>query len=277
MPAPPISERWVSVAFPGTEAVRVRVVEAPQPAHPAPVVLYLHGGGWVNGDALSHDGVVRELALRTRAAVVFPEYSRSPEARYPVALEQSYATAAWVVEHGAELGLDPTRMAVVGDSEGANLAMALTLTTLHRNLFHFRHLIAFTPVTAADFATDSYSAFACGYGLRREQMQWYWDQYAPDRRDRERATVCPLLADDADLAQFPPSLIITAEADVVRDEGEAFAARLRSAGAVSTAVRYEGMIHDFVVVPSLAQSSAVKSALAQASSALVSTLAGPVG
>lgn len=274
-PVPLLAERWVTVKTADHGCVRVRIVAPTQPAGPLAAVLYLHGGGWVTGDAQTHDRIVRELALRTGAAVIFPEYTRAPEARYPVAAEQAYETALWIVSHGAGHGLDPTRVAVAGDSEGANLALAAVLMDLQRNVIQFRQLVLFTPVTDADFSTESYRMFAQGYGLRRDAMQWYWDQYAPTPADREQATVSPLRADTADLARFPPSLIITAEADVVRDEGEALAQRLRAVGAASAAVRYEGTIHDFVVLADLQHSGAAKAATAQAASSLLDALDDP--
>lgn len=270
--AAPISERWTTVETPDHGALRVRIVERSDRTAPSPAVLYLHGGGWVRGDAATHDRIVRELAIRSGAAVIFPEYALCPEARYPVALEQAYATAQWVITHGSEHGLDSTRLAVAGDSEGANLAIAVILLALQRKSFQFRQLVAFTPVTDVDFATPSYLTFAQGYGLHRDTMQWHWDQYVPNPQDRALDTVCPLRAQDRDLARFPPSLIITAEADVVRDEGEAFSARLRAAGAVSAAVRYEGTIHDFVVLNALRESGAAKAATAQAAAALAAAL-----
>lgn len=270
---PALTEHWVTVTTADHGGVRVRIVAPTQPVGPLAVLLYLHGGGWVSGDASTHDRIVRELALSTGAAVIFPEYTRAPEARYPVAVEQAYETALWIVAHGDRHGLDPTRVAVVGDSEGANLALAVVLLSLQRNTIQFLQLVLFTPVTDSDFATESYRTFAQGYGLRRDVMQWYWDQYAPASADREQPTVCPLRADTADLARFPPSLIITAEADVVRDEGEALAQRLRAAGSMSAAVRYEGTIHDFVVLSDLQHSGAARAAIAQAASILRDALA----
>jgi acetyl esterase/lipase len=268
-------ERWVTVATPDGSSLRIRIVQRCDLTSPSAPVLYLHGGGWVTGDASTHDRIVCELAVKSRAAVIFPEYALSPEVRYPIALEQAYAAAEWVTTRGEEHGLDPTRLAIAGDSEGANLALSVVLLALQRNSFRFRQLVAFTPVTDADFTTPSYRTFAEGYGLRRDAMQWYWDQYVPDPHDRGLGTVCPLRANSSDLARFPPSLIITAEADVVRDEGEAFAARLRLAGSASTAVRYEGMIHDFVVLTALKNSNAAKAAIAQGASALAAAVDDP--
>ena len=144
-----------------------------------PVILYLHGAGWVFGNAHTHDRLVRELAVGTGAAVVFPEYDLSPEARYPAAIEQSYAAARWVVEYGAERGLDPTRIAVAGDSVGGNMAAALTLMAKKRGDVPLLHQVLFYPVTNAAFDTASYDQFATGYFLRRDAMQWFWTSTRP--------------------------------------------------------------------------------------------------
>ncbi|WP_246227470.1 alpha/beta hydrolase [Mycolicibacterium helvum] len=266
------TEHWVTITTPAHGSLRVHIVERADRCAPSAAVMYLHGGGWMSGDAATHDGIVRELAIRSRAAIVCPEYARAPEACYPVALEQAYATAQWLSTDGGKHGLDPCRLAIAGDSVGANLAIAAVLLAVQRSTVVFRQLVAFTPVIDADFDTASYRSFAEGFGLRRDVMQFYWDQYVPDPRDRLRDTVSPLRAATSDLARFPPSLIITAEADVVRDEGEAFAARLREAGARSTAVRYEGTIHGFAVLTALKESSAARAATAQAASILTAAL-----
>src|SRR5690606_22585432 len=162
-----VDEEWVTVEGGPTGSVAVRIVRPPQATGPLPVILYVHGAGWVFGDAHTHDRLVRELAVGSGAAVVFPEYDRSPEARYPVALEQSYAAARWVVARGASKGLDATRLAVAGDSVGGNMATALTLLAKERGDLSFVQQVLFYPVTDASFDTDSYHEFAEGYFLRR--------------------------------------------------------------------------------------------------------------
>ncbi|GAA4147844.1 alpha/beta hydrolase [Actinomadura keratinilytica] len=229
-----------------------------------PVILYIHGAGWVFGDFHTHERLVRELAAGARAAVVFPDYSRSPEARYPVAIEQSYAAARWVVEHGADKGLDATRLAVAGDSVGGNMSAALTLMAKERGGPRFAAQVLFYPVTDAAFDTESYHRFAEGYFLRRDAMQWFWDQYTTDEAQRNEITASPLRADVEQLAGLPPALVITAEADVLRDEGEAYARKLRAAGVPVTAVRYQGIIHDFVMLNALRATHAAEAAIRQA-------------
>jgi acetyl esterase len=258
---PGVGEEWVTV--PGE--VRVRILTPPGVAGPLPVILYIHGAGWVFGNAHTHDRLVRELAVNTGSAVVFPEYSLSPEARYPLAIEQNYAAARWVISGGARHGLDGTRLAVAGDSVGGNMAAALTLQAKERGDVPLLAQVLFYPVTDASFDTASYHQFAEGYFLRRDAMQWFWDQYTTSADDRAQITASPLRATTGQLAGLPPALVITAEADVLRDEGEAYASKLRAAGVPVTAVRYQGIIHDFVMLNALRGTHAATAAIAQAS------------
>jgi acetyl esterase len=269
---PDVDEEWITVAGGPTGEVKVRIVKPREATGTLPVVLYIHGAGWVFGDAHTHDRLVRELAVGTDAAVVFPEYDRSPEARYPVAIEQNYAVAQWVVENGAAKDLDATRLAVAGDSVGGNMAAALTLLAKQRGDVNFVHQVLFYPVTDASFDTDSYQQFADGYFLRRDAMQWFWDQYTTDAAQRAEITASPLRASLDELADLPPALVITGEADVLRDEGEAYANNLRAAGVPVTAVRYQGIIHDFVMLNALRDTHAATAAIAQANATLRAAL-----
>jgi acetyl esterase len=228
------------------------------------VIVYIHGAGWVFGNRHTHDRLVRELAVGVGAAVVFPEYSLSPEARYPTAVEESYAVLSWVGEHGPEKDLDPTRIAIAGDSVGGNMTAALTLLAKQRSGPELAAQVLFYPVTDASFDTDSYHEFATGYFLRRDAMQWFWDQYTTDNAQRHQPTASPLRAELDQLAGLPPALVITAEADVLRDEGEAYANKLRAAGVPVTATRYQGIIHDFVMLNALRDTNAAEAALSQA-------------
>jgi acetyl esterase len=252
--------------------VPVRILRPRGVPAPLPAVLYLHGGGWVLGGPRTHDRLARELAVGAGAAVVFPDYSLSPEARYPTAIEECYAVASWVAGRGIEHGLDPGRMAVAGDSTGANMAIAVALLAAQRHGAAFRQQVLFYPVTDASFDTGSYEEFATGYFLRRDAMQWFWDQYAPDLTQRSRATASPLRATTRELASLPPTMVITAEADVLRDEGEAFARRLREAGVPVTAVRLQGTIHDFAMLNALSDTQATRAALILAAGVLRQSL-----
>jgi acetyl esterase/lipase len=261
---PVVDEEWVNVTGGPTGEVPVRIVKPRGVTGTLPVIVYLHGAGWVFGDAFTHDRLVRELAVGVEAAVVFPEYSRSPEVRYPVAIEQNYRVASWVETDGANMGLDAPRMAVAGDSVGGNMSVALTLMAKERGGPKLAAQVLFYPVTDANFETASYHQFAEGYFLRRDGMEWFWDQYAPDEAQRNEITASPLRAGLEQLAGLPPALVITGEADVLRDEGEAYARKLREAGVPVTAVRYQGIIHDFVMLNALRKTHAANAAIKQA-------------
>jgi acetyl esterase/lipase/S1-C subfamily serine protease len=252
--------------------VPVRIVRPQHAPVTLPVVVYVHGAGWVFGSRRTHDRLIRELATGAEAAVVFPDYSLAPEATYPTAIEECYAVASWVAGHGAEHGLDPGRMAVAGDCAGGCIAIALALLAAERHGVSFRQQVLFYPVTDASFDTGSYEEYATGYFLRRDTMQWFWDQYITDPAQRSQATASPLGATVRQLASLPPTLVITAEADVLRDEGEAFAGRLRQAGVPVTAVRFQGTIHDFVMLNALAGTQAARAALILATGVLRDSL-----
>ena len=262
----PVHERWITVPA-DVGDVRVRLVW-PHHTGPIPVVLYMHGGGWVLGNADTHDRLVRELAVGAGAAVAFVEYDRSPEARYPVAIEQGYATAQWLTREGSMYGLDATRIAVAGDSVGGNMTAALTLMAADRGDVQFVHQSMYYPVTDAAMDTGSYDQFAEGYYLTAKAMAWFWDAYAPEVERRAEPYASPLRASDEQLAGVPPAFVIVDEADVLRDEGEAYAARLRAAGVAVTTVRYDGAIHDFMMLNPLSDTHATRAAVAQAISVL---------
>ncbi|ROP74040.1 alpha/beta hydrolase [Curtobacterium sp. PhB115] len=270
---PDVDDEWVEVESGPTGTVKVRIVKPAGTTANLPVVLYVHGAGWVFGDAHTHDRLVRDIAIGSNAAVVFPEYDRSPEVGYPVAIEQSYAAAQWVVTNGADKGLDASRFAVSGDSVGGNMAIALALLAAERGDVEFAELVLFYPVTNAAFDTASYEEFAEGYFLARDGMRWFWDQYTTDEATRALPTVSPLRAPLEQLATLPETLVITAEADVLRDEGEAFAARLREAGVRATNARFGGINHDFVMVNSLHDTEAAKHAIMLANASLRAALA----
>jgi acetyl esterase/lipase len=261
---PAVDDEWVTVEGGPTGTVPTRIVKPAGSTGTLPVILYTHGAGWVFGDAHTHDRLVRDLAIGSNAAVVFPEYVRAPDAHYPTQNEQSYAVAKWVTEHGAEKDLDGSRIAIAGDSVGGNMAIALTLMAKERGDVKFVYDVLFYPVTNANFDTDSYNEFADGYFLTRDAMKYYWDSYTTSEEERALSTVSPLRATKEELEGFPPTLLINAEADVLRDEGEAFAGKLRDAGVLVTQVRYAAITHDFVMINSLHDSQAAKAAVAQA-------------
>ncbi|MFF8431281.1 alpha/beta hydrolase [Streptomyces sp. NPDC016566] len=269
---PAVDEEWITVSGGPTGSVRARIVKPAGATGILPVIVYIHGAGWVFGNAHTHDRLVRELAVGAEAAVVFPEYDLSPEARYPVAIEQNYAVARWVVEQGASKGLDGSRLAVAGDSVGGNMTAALTLMAKERGGLPLAQQVLFYPVTDASFDTGSYHQFATGYFLRRDGMRWFWDQYTTDEAERAQITASPLRATAEQLSDLPPALVITAEADVLRDEGEAYANKLREAGVPVTAVRFQGIIHDFVMLNALRGTHAAEAAITLAARTLHAAL-----
>ncbi|MEW2096934.1 alpha/beta hydrolase [Streptomyces sp. NPDC012485] len=271
---PEIDEEWITVKGGPMGDVRARIVKPAGATGTLPVILYIHGAGWVFGNAHTHDRLVRELAVGAGAAVVFPEYDLSPEARYPVAIEQNYAVARWIVQDGATKQLDGARLAVAGDSVGGNMTAALTLMAKQRGDVALKHQVLFYPVTDASFDTGSYRQFATGYFLRRDGMQWFWDQYTTDEAERAQITASPLRATTEQLSGLPAALVITGEADVLRDEGEAYADKLREAGVPVTAVRFQGIIHDFVMLDALRGTHAAEAAITMAVQTLRTALHG---
>jgi acetyl esterase/lipase len=267
-PKLPVDEEWITAA----DGTKARIVRPAGVTGVLPVILYIHGAGWVFGNAHTHDRLVRELSVGSNAAVVFPEYDLSPEVRYPHALEQIYSVARWIVASGNDHDLDAERLAIAGDSVGGNMTAAVTLLAKERGDVSFRQQVLFYPVTDASFDTPSYHEFAEGYFLMREGMKWFWDQYTTDESERNQITASPLRATLDQLAGLPDALVITGEADVLRDEGEAYATKLRAAGVEVTAVRIGGVIHDFVMVDALRGTHGAETAINLATSTLKKAL-----
>ena len=252
--------------------VRVRIVRPAHESAPLPVVMYFHGGGWALGDAHTHDRLVCEIAAGSRAAVVFVEMSRAPEARFPIALEEAYAATKFVAQSGSDLDLDGSRLAVAGDGSGGNIATAVTLMAKERRGPKISFQLLFYPVTDARCDSESYAVFEDGPWLTRERMEWFWNAYLPDPDARNFITAAPLNATVDSLRGLPDALIITAENDVLRDEGEAYARKLCSARVRVTATRYLGTMHDFVMLNALADTPATRGAIEQANAALRAAL-----
>lgn len=226
-----------------------------------PVIFYIHGAGWVFGSAKTHDKLVRELAVRTNSVVVFPEYSLSPEAKYPTAIEQNYAILQQLASIAESKKMDIERLTVSGDSVGGNMATVMTIMTKQRKGLPIKQQVLYYPVTDANFETESYNEFAENYFLTKEGMQWFWNQYTTDDKERAQITASPLRASIEELEGLPAAMILNGEADVLRDEGEAYARKLRDAGVEVTQTRFQGMIHDFVMVNSLDQTKAARAAM----------------
>ena len=225
------------------------------------------------GDAATHDRLVRELAVGANAVVIFVDYDRSPEARYPVAIEQDYAVTEYVAAHAGEFGVDARRLAIAGDSVGGNMTAVVSLLAKERHGPAISAQVLFYPVTDASLSQRSYTEFAEGPWLTTKAMAWFWDAYLPDHVARKGRHVSPLNATLDQLKNLPPALVITDENDVLRDEGEAYARKLTQAGVRVTATRYGGTIHDFVMLNALAETPAAKGAVSQAAAFLRGALA----
>ena len=212
-------------------------------AEPLPCLLYFHGGGWVLGTVDSTDAICRATANRAGCVVVSVEYRLSPEHKFPVPLDDCYAATTWIASNGTEIGVDGARLAVGGDSAGGNLAAAVSIRARDEAGPSLRMQLLVYPVTNHDFTTPSYTENADGYLLTQDMMRWFWDHYLAGPKDGKNPLASPLLAKD--LSGLPPALVITAEFDPLRDEGEAYAAALTAAGVSVTKQRYPGMIHAF--------------------------------
>lgn len=227
------------------------------------IIFYIHGAGWVFGSFHTHEKLVRELAYRTNSVVIFPEYSRSPEARFPVAIEQCYFVLNKIpsILRKNNIVANMNTLTVAGDSVGGNMAIAMTMISKFENGPRIHKQLLYYPVTNDNFNTKSYLMFASGYYLYREGMKWFWDQYEPDIQKRNSILATPLKADIELLRNMPDAMILNGEADVLRDEGEAYANKLREAGNDVTALRFQGMIHDFVMLNSLDETDACRAAM----------------
>ncbi|WP_321356642.1 alpha/beta hydrolase [Pseudomonas extremaustralis] len=233
-----------------------------------PVFMFFHGGGWVLGDYPTHERLVRDLVVGSGAVAVFVNYTPSPEAHYPVAINQAYGATKWVAEHGKEISVDGKRLAVAGNSVGGNMAAVVSLMAKDKGTPAIKFQLLLWPVTDANFNTSSYNQYAEGHFLTKNMMKWFWDNYTTDAHQRAEIYASPLRATTDQLKGLPPALIQTADADVLRDEGEAYGRKLDQAGVPVTAVRYNGMIHDYGLLNVVSQVPAVRSALLQASDEL---------
>ena len=253
-------------------AVQIRTMRPRDGSGALPVIMHFPGGAWGPGDQSTHDRLMRELAVGVGAALIFVADGRATQACYPAAIEHAYAAMKYVVDNAATLNVDATRLAVLGDGVGGNIAAAVTLLAKDRRGPKIDCQVLFYPVTAARFDTDSYEQFADGPWLTRASMQRFWDAYLPDAARRGDITASPLGATPDQLRNLPDALVIVAENDVLRDDGEGYARKLSDAGVRVTSVRYNGTIHDFVVLNALADTPAARGAIAQAICTLKSAL-----
>jgi len=250
------------------QPLEIRVVRPEGSKGELPVFMFFHGGGWVLGDYPTHERLIRDLVVGSGAAAVYVDYTPSPEAKFPAAINQAYAATRWVAEHGKEIGVDGSRLAVAGNSVGGNMAAVVALKAKEAGTPKLRFQALLWPVTDANFNNASYNQFAEGHFLTRNMMQWFWNSYTTDPRQRDDIHASPLRASLEQLKGLPPALVQTAEMDVLRDEGEAYARKLDAAGVPVTAVRYNGMIHDYGLLNVLSTVPSVRSAMDQAAQAL---------
>ena len=265
LPKADISQKTISVEG---QDINLTIVRPAGVKGILPVFMYFHGGGWVLGDYPTHERLIRDLVAGSGAVAVYVDYTPSPEARYPTAINQAYAATQWVAEHGSEINVDGKRLAVAGNSVGGNMAAVVSLMAKDKGTPAIKYQVLLWPVTDANFDTGSYKQFAEGYFLTRNMMKWFWDNYTTDPKQRAEIYASPLRASVDQLKGLPPALVQTASADVLRDEGEAYARKLDQAGVAVTAVRYNGMIHDFGLLNVVSQVPAVRSAMLQASQEL---------
>lgn len=265
-------ENWTFPVGPAGNVI-VSIVRPKNAVGAMPVVMFFHGGSWVAGDIGTHDRLVREIAVAAHAAVVVVEFGRAPEVRFPIAIEEAYAATTYVANNADRLNLDGTRLAVVGDGTGGNTAAAVTLMAKQRRGPKIGAQVLFYPPTTANFETAPYQDCLNSPWLTKQDMEWFWDVYLPDRRERSNVIAAPLSATIDELRGLPDALVITAELDVLRDEGESYARRLQEAYVRTTCTRYIGTIHDFVMLNSLADTPAARAAVGQAVAALTAALA----
>jgi acetyl esterase/lipase len=256
-----VETKVINIAGENIELTVIKPLNAPKDI---PVFMYFHGGGWVLGDYQTHERLIRDLVDRSGAAAVYVNYTPSPEAQYPTAINQAYEATKWVAKHGDQIGVDGSRLAVAGNSVGGNMAAVVSLKAKENDGPDIRFQLLLWPVTDSNFNNTSYQEYGQGHFLTTNMMKWFWDNYTTSAEDRAQIYASPLRATVEELKGLPPALIQTAEKDVLRDEGEAYGRKLMEAGVKVTSTRYNGMIHDFGLLNVLSDVDAVQQSLDQA-------------
>lgn len=265
LPSAQVSDKIITV---NGQSITLKIVKPDNATGTLPVFMFFHGGGWVLGDFPTHERLIRDLVRSSGAAAVYVDYTPSPEAHFPVAINQAYEATKWVAEHGQEIGVDGSRLGLVGNSVGGNMVASVALQARQFNGPKIRYNVMLWPVTDANFNSASYNQYENGYFLTKNMMKWFWDNYTTSASDRNNILASPLRASTEQLKGFPQTLIQTAELDVLRDEGEAFGRKLDAAGVPVTVTRYNGMIHDYGLLNPLSQEPTVRTALEQAGAEL---------
>ncbi|WP_415327325.1 alpha/beta hydrolase [Chryseobacterium sp. MMS23-Vi53] len=250
------------------QTIKIHIVKPKGAKAGLPVFMFFHGGGWVLGDFPTHKRLVRDLVVNSGAVAVFPDYTPSPEAKFPVAINQAYAATKWVAQNGKAIGVNSDKLAVVGNSVGGNMAAVVALMAKDKNGPKISQQILLWPVTDSDFSRASYTKFAQERFLTTPLMKWMWDNYLPDLDARKNKYASPLQASLSELKDLPPTLIQVAENDILHDEGVAYGRKLDDAGVPTTVVEYKGFIHDYGMLNPLAHIPAVKESVLDAASTL---------
>ncbi len=233
-----------------------------------PVFIFIHGGGWVLGDYATHKRMVRDLVVLSGYAAVFVNYTPTPDAVYPTQINEIYAGTKWVAENGAKIGVDGKNLAVVGNSVGGNMTAVTSLLAKEKNGPKIKLQVMLWPIVDANFETESYKQFGKDRFLTTPTMKWMYDMYIADPEKRKDIHASPLQATVEQLKGLPPALILVAENDVLRDEGEAYGRKLDQAGVPVTTVRYNGMIHDWGLLNGLAEAPETKELFIQVAAEL---------
>ena len=254
------------------QSVKITIVKPKNAKGLLPVFMFFHGGGWVLGDFPTHKRMIRDMVVESGAVGVYVGYTPSPEAHYPVAINQAYAATKWVAEHGKEIGVDGKRLAVAGNSVGGNMATVVALMAKDKKGPEIKLQVLLWPVTDANFDNESYKLFGTGRFLTKNMMSWFWDNYTMDANQRKEIYASPLQATTEQLRGLPRALVQTAENDVLREEGEAYARKLDDAGVKVTVTRYNGMIHDWGLLNPLSKVPGTKSAMLQAAAEIKNAL-----
>ena len=265
LPPAQVSDKTIQIKG---QSIKLKIVKPENTKGTLPVFMFFHGGGWVLGDFPTHERLIRDLVRESGAAAVYVDYTPSPESHFPVAIDQAYEATKWVAEHGKEIGVDGTRLGLVGNSVGGNMVASVALQAKQFGGPKIRYNVMLWPVTDANFDNESYNTYANNHFLTKNMMKWFWNNYTTKASVRNNILASPLRASNEQLKDFPPTLIQTAELDVLRDEGEAFGRHLDKAGVPVTVTRYNGMIHDYGLLNPLSNEPTVKTALSQAGSEL---------
>ena len=249
-------------------SVKLRIVRPQGNTDQIPAFMYFHGGVWFLGNYETHRLILRDLVVHTGMAAVFVDFTRAPDAHYPQQNIEAFAATQWIANHGHDINIDGSKLAVAGNSVGANMATVVALMAKEKGKPNLTFQALISPVMNTDFNTESYNQFGVGRFLTRNVMKKGWDHYIPDPAQRNEIYASPLQASKEQLRGLPPALVITEENDVLRDEGEAYARKLDDAGVWVTSTRYIGMIHDFIIINALHGLPSTQSAIRQIADAL---------